>query len=183
MRALSIGLFCLASACASFEEGALPYLDQWQRAAPPSLGELEVEITGLPGKFDAGWRAAILRVVAERGRSTPRAPGEAGAAARRMSVEVEHRRQPLWLSRTWMAACALTAGALPARARHAFDVRATFLDASGRRLGVAQRRVESATWIGWIFLPAMPFAGVGTTSLVEDTCRSLLGEARVRGWL
>ena len=46
-----------------------------------------------------------------------------------------------------------------------------------------ERRVESATWIGWVFLPVMPFAGVGMTVLAEDTFRSILGEAVARGLL
>lgn len=183
MRALSLGLLCLAAGCASFERGALPHLGEWPPAPARAPLTLAVEVAGLPEKFDAGWRAALDRVIREAGHLTPAPAGRAPAATRRLRVTVAHRRQPLPTSRAWMAACALTGGVVPARAVHGFAVEAVVCDASGRALGAVERDVESSTWIGWIFLPVMPFAGVGTTSLVEDTFRSVLGEAAAAGWL
>ena len=183
MRALLLLLLCLLPACASFEAGELPHLDGWPLDASSPQVELMATVDGLPDKFDAGWRAALARVVGESERFSPVASRRAGAAFRRVEVAVTHRRQPLWTSRIWMTACALSLGVVPARAQHAFEVRAVVRDASGAELGAVERSVESETWIGWLLLPAMPFAGVGTTGLVEDTFRSVLAEAAARGWL
>ena len=181
MRARWFLSLCLLTGCTSFERGALPHMLRWP---PPSAAAgLSVSLEGLPDKFASGWRAALTRTLREsRGLSFAVGDGP-GAFRRAIAIQVAHRRQPLPVSRAWMAACAFSGGVIPARALHAFDVRAVVRDASGRDLGVIERRVESATWIGWVFLPVMPFAGVGMTGLAEDTFRSILGEAVARGLL
>ncbi len=181
MRALLL-LFSLSlSACASFESGDLPYTREWPQAS--AAAPLAVSVEGLPEKFDAGWRRVITRTLRDSGRF---AAVTAAADAQRVAtlkIEVAHRRQPLWTSRIWMASCAFSLGVIPARAFHEFDVRAEVLDPRGRSLGVITRHVESSTWIGWVFVFAMPFAGVGMSGMVADTARSIVGEAANSGWL
>lgn len=185
MRALLPLTLGLLQACASFEAGALPHLERWPPAAARAgaASTLTVTLEGLPGKFEAGWRKALTRALGEVDGLRFVVGEAASSEARSLAVSVTHRRQPLPVSRAWMAACALTAGVVPARARHAFDVRAVARDAAGRELCVVERRVASSTWVGWLLLPAMPFAGVGMTGLAEDTFRSVLGEVAAEGWL
>ncbi len=182
MRALLLLFTLWLPACASFESGDLPYVEGWapQASAPAPLA---LAVTGLPEKFDAGWRRVITQTLADSGRFASVAPPSPSRAATTLRIEVAHQRQPLPTSRVWMAACAFSGGVIPARACHEFDVRAEVLDPSGRSLGVITRHVESSTWIGWVFVFAMPFAGVGMSGMVADTARSIVGEAAARGWL
>ena len=80
-----------------------------------------------------------------------------------------------------MYLCAFTAGILPARAANYFDIRATVLAADGAELGTIDRSVGTVTWVGWLFVLAAPFAGVGATPLVHDTTRSIVLEGVERG--
>jgi hypothetical protein len=183
MRAIWMLTLSLFAGCTSFESGALPHVERWPPSTSAGRAALTVSLAGLPEKFAAGWRAALTRTLSEsRGLSFAVEPAR-GAAGRSLAIQVAHRRQPLPVSRAWMAACAFSGGVIPARALHAFDLRAVVRDEAGRELGVIARQVESATWIGWLFLPVMPFAGVGMTGLAEDTFRSILGEAVARGLL
>jgi hypothetical protein len=183
MRALLVLSLCLLPACASFESGELPYLDAWPPATVEPSHGLAVSVQGLPDKFDRGWQQVIRRTLTESGRFAFVAAPEAETAQRTLRLEIQHQRQSLPTTRTLMVMCALTLGVLPARAHHEFDVHAVVLDANGTRLGAIDRHVESSTWIGWVFVFALPFAGVGMTGMVEDTVRSIVGEAVANGWL
>lgn len=183
MRALMLLLFCLLPACASFESGDLPYLQDWPPAQSGAPQALALSVEGLPDKFDSGWRQVIERTLADSGRFETVRPAGAGPAPRTLRLEIVHERQSLPTTRTFMVMCALTLGVLPARAHHEFDVHAVVLDEAGQKLGALDRHVESSTWIGWVFVFALPFAGVGMTGMVEDTVRSIVGEAAANGWL
>ena len=82
-----------------------------------------------------------------------------------------------------MYLCAYSLGVLPARAANYFDIRAVVLDANGTQLGVIERSIGTATRVGWVFVLAMPFAGVGMTSQVQDAMRSILLEGVESGWI
>lgn len=183
MRAVLLLLLCLLPACASFESGELPHLDAWPPAALDPPQSLAVSVEGLPEKFDSGWQQVIHRTLLDSGRFDFVAAPEAETALRTMRFEISHERQSLPTTRTFMVLCAMSLGVLPARAHHEFDVHAVVLDENGKQLGAIDRHVESSTWIGWVFVLALPFAGVGMTGMVEDTVRSIVGEAVEKGWL
>jgi len=183
MRAFLLLLVCLLPACASFESGELPHLGDWPPSRPAQPQGLAVAVEGLPNKFDDGWRQVIQRTLADSGRFAFVAAPASETAPRTLRFEIAHRRQSLPTTRTFMVMCALSLGILPARAHHEFDVHAVVLDQSGAELGAIDRHVESSTWVGWVFVFALPFAGVGMTGMVEDTVRSVVGEAVANGWL
>ncbi|MCR9243520.1 MAG: hypothetical protein NXI31_00705 [bacterium] len=174
----------MLTACATFESGELPGLEDWPPPPTSIARSLAVEFAGLPPKFDAGWQRVFVGVLEDSQLFTSVTRAGAGEAVdRRLRFEFAHSRPDIRWTRTFMYLCALTAGILPARAANQFDVRATVLDRAGEELGVIERSVTSATWVGWVFLLAAPFAGVGMTGLAEDTARSILVEAAAAGWL
>lgn len=187
MRSLLTMFVLLAlTACASFESGDLPHLDRW----PPTVAldaarpALRVEVNGLPKKFAGGWQAQTVKTCEASGRFAS-VTTDAGAAADRLArFDIEHSRPDgLPVARVWMGVTALTLGVIPARAYQRFVVHAHFVDASGNVLGTAERTVESQTWVGWVMLFALPFAGAGMSGLIDDTTRSILVEANDKGWL
>jgi len=186
MRPLLLIALPLLSACASFEAGELPGLDRWPLAAAPAspAPTLRVEASGLPDKFAGGWLRDAAQVCRESGRFANVTIDPDAPADRVLRFDVEHSRPDgLPMTRVFMYACALTLGVIPARAYHRFVVHARFLAADGAELGVVDRTVESQTWVGWVFLFALPFAGAGTSGLFQDTTRSALVEAVDAGWL
>lgn len=177
------------SACASFESGELSLLDRWPPATVAAPKPLELRLEGVPEKFDAGWQEQALKVFEESGRFGTVTTGSAETIAtspsngHRLRILVEHSRPEIVVTRTFMYLCAFTAGIVPARAAHTFDVQAIVLDSSGNPIGTTTRSVTSATWVGWVVLPALPFAGIGMSGMIRDTMRSILLECVEEGWL
>lgn len=186
MRLLVILLLLTLPACASFEFGDLPHLDQW----PPPAAEgsdrnrtLRVEVDGLPHKFVQGWTQGTIAALADSGRFD-RVTADAGNADRVLRYHIAHARPGgLWRTRILMGVCAVSLGVIPAPASHDFAIEAEVLDSTGRRLGSAYRKVASTTWVGLLPLFALPFAGAGMGDLIRDTTRSITVEAVDAGWL
>lgn len=185
LRPVAGVLLAVAAGCATFEGGALPRLEGWPPPpveAPPALS---IAFDGLPAKYVAGWRRVAGEALADSGRATVAADaGTAGAnPGGRIEFVVAHSRPPLNLTRGWMLVTALTAGLVPARAANCFDVEARFFGADGALRGRVQRSIESVTWVGWVMLLALPFAGAGMGGQVEDLLHSIVVEAVDRGLL
>jgi len=178
---LLLSLLLMTQACATFESGDLPLLEQWPPSAAAAPATVAFEIEGLPKKFHAGWQRKAGEVLMASGRFSNVVAGAEQQAQARMHFDFEWSRPPLPVTRTWMALCAMTAGIVPARAAWDFEVRASVFGADGKQLGVIERSVGAETWIGWVMIFALPFAGAGTSSLMEDTTRSIVLEAIERG--
>ena len=173
----------LLSACATFESGELPGLDAWPPETAPVRLDVALEIEGLPEKFHAGFQHEWVQVLEESGRFGRVTVDPEAAVDRRVRMVVDHERQSLPLTRTLMLMCAFTLGVLPARAAWDFEIRAEILDGNGSPLGAVDRSVGAATWVGWIPLLALPFAGAGLSPLARDTMRSVVAEGVASGWL
>ena len=174
----------LATGCASFESGELPFLETWPPPASAAPTTLTLELSGMPSKFQAGWERVMAATLLESERFSDVTVATATSTAdRHLRIDVTHSRPDIRWTRTFMYLCAFTAGILPARAANDFALQVTVLDGSGNALGTMERSVGTATWVGWVFVFALPFAGVGVTPLIEDTTRSILLEGVDRGWL
>ncbi|MCB9877858.1 MAG: hypothetical protein H6835_09680 [Planctomycetes bacterium] len=186
MRSLLMTFVLLAlGACASFESGDLPNLDRWPpQALAAARPALRVEVNGLPKKFAGGWVQQAVKTCEASERFASVTTETSAAADRVARFDIEHSRPDgLPVARVWMGVTALTLGVIPARSYQRFVVHAHFLDANGHVLGTAERTVESQTWVGWVMLFALPFAGAGMGGLIDDTTRSILVEANDNGWL
>jgi len=183
MRVLLIGLLLLLSGCATFESGELPMLDRWPPQPSPGARLLAVQLEDLPEKFAAGWQRGVVKVLEDSGRFARVTTDGDVQYDRRLSLTFAHERQNLWVSRIWMTVCAFSATVIPARSGQCFGVRAVVFDRDGRQLGVIERQVEGATWVGILTLFALPFSGAGLGELIEDTMRSVTMEAVAKGWL
>lgn len=184
MRALlALVTSCCLGACASFEYGELPLLERWPPPAAAAPPVLRLEIVGMPDKFVDGWRAETVQELEASGRFAAVVTDAAAGAGRTLRLEVTHSRPDIAATRAFMYACALTLLVFPARAANTFELRAVVLDQAGAELGVVERSVTTVTWVGWVFLLALPFAGAGMTPLVEDSTRSIVLEAVDAGWL
>ncbi|MFK7740700.1 MAG: hypothetical protein AB8H80_10285 [Planctomycetota bacterium] len=182
--ALALLILLACTSCASFEYGELPFLDGWPPAAAAEARAVRIEMAGLPDKFAAGWEKQAIATLEASGRFERVTTDQDIAVDRILRLDIEHQRPGgIVTTRALMVACAMTAGLFPARAAHRFDIHASVLDARGNPLGTAERSVESATWVGWVFLFALPFAGIGMGEMVDDTVRSLVAESAQAGWL
>lgn len=180
MRTVWLGLLLFLASCATFESGDLPGLERW----PPQSAArrvVDVQMDGLPQKFQKGWQRGAVRALEDWQAGS--GAGGAQAPKRTLLLHFEHSRQDIWLTRIWMGFCAFSGAVIPARTEQFFDLRAEVLDESGRQLGVVERSVSGATWVGWLPLFALPFAGGGLGELVQDTMRSVVVEAAEKGWL
>lgn len=189
LRLLTASLAFLLSltACATFEAGATPGLDQWPLANHTNK-HLHVTIDGLPAKFARQWSRGVEAELDTSERfhgvemmtsaSSPMKPADVSVV-----MQFEHDRQDLWTSRIWMGVCAMSGTIIPARTVQYFDVKATFFDGQGKELGTIERSVEASTWVGILTLFATPFAGAGHGEMIRNTTRSIVVEASQKGWL
>lgn len=184
-RTAALALLALAASCASFESGELPLLENWPPPASAAPTALTLEFRGMPTKFEAGWERVMTATLLDSRRFSTVAAAAAGASAadRHLRIDVTHTRPDIRWTRAFMFLCAATAGILPARAANDFELRVTVIDGRGTELGTIDRSVGTVTWVGWVFVLALPFAGAGVTPLIEDTTRSILLEGVDRGWL
>lgn len=188
MRSVLLCFFVLLASCATFESGELAGLDRWPPTAASEPSNIAISIDGLPSKFVNGWQRGAEKALLESKRcatvtTDPQQANQLPANERQLQLVFEHTRSNLWVTRSWMFVCAMSAAVIPARTAQQFGIRAIISDGSGKQLGVIERQVEGVTWVGLLPLFAMPFAGAGLSSLIDDSMRSIVVEAVDRGLL